>query len=67
MSYHATTQKARKTYTCAGHDIEHTIHPGELYVRVRWMPEPGNWFAQHDVMFRADCYDKHLLDMEDFE
>ena len=67
MSYHATTQKARKQYMCAGHYIEHPIYPGELYVRVRWMPEPGfDGFAQHDVMFRADCYDEHLLDVEDF-
>ena len=66
MAYHATTQIARKTYACAGHDIGHAINPGEEYVRVRWMPEPGFGFGQNDVMFSPECYDEHLLDADDF-
>lgn len=61
-----TVQRARKTYICAGHDISHSINPGEEYMRVRWMPEPGLGFAQHDVMFSPECYDKHLIDVDDF-
>lgn len=66
MSYAVTTQKARKPYICAGHDIAHSINPGEEYVRVRQMPEPGFGFARHDVMFSPECYDKYLIDADDF-
>lgn len=66
MSYAVTTQKARKTYACAGHDIGHPINAGEVYVRVRWMPEPGFGFARHDVMFSPECYDKDLIEADYF-
>jgi len=67
VSYHATTQRARKHYQCAA-DYGHSpnIHPGEEYVRVRRMPEPGLGFAQHDLTYHPECYDKNLIDADEF-
>lgn len=59
MAYHATTQRARKHYQCAD-EWAHPpwIHPGEEYVRVRWMPDhtkSDDWFSE-PIFYHPDCY-----------